>query len=578
MPPKLKIKGKKENIFRFFYCAKASKSEKNAGCEGLIKKVSGSMVGNCGDKMDLGGASLNGKPKQVQPKSNFHPTVKPIELMNYLCGLTKISTGGLILDPFAGSGTTGVACINTGQKFILIERDPDYILIIKARLKHARKQRNNMPPKLKEKKKRKFFEEVLLGDCVHVMKILPDDYFDTIITDPSYGLGVSSKKWTYDLPSKETWDECLRVLKPGGTMLCFTGSRTQHRVTCDIEDAGFEIKDCIMFLYGSGFPKALDISKQFDKRAGQEQKTTYVPNNNNAVFGPMKGGGVSCPNQPNTKKAKEWNGWKSHALKPAYEPICVAMKPNYKTYVDNAEKHGVSGLYIDGSRIKYNSEKDKNRSIKKDHSESSYEKGGLGFDPKSGSITPKRGGGDIRGRYPTNVIIDEEVGRIIDKQSGIKKGGKFKSNTDVNRTVGDNYFSGLGTGGRQGPVNYGDGGGASRFFFCAKASKSEKNTGCEDLEKREKAGSYKFREDGSLDGKPTAPRSNFHPTVKPIKLMNYLCTLTKTPTGGIVLDPFAGSGTTGVACINTGRKFVLIEKDLDYMPIIKARLLHARKG
>lgn len=436
-----------------------------------------------------------------------------------------------------------------------------------------------MPPKLKKKR-----EEVLLGDCVDVMKSLPANHFDTIITDPSYGLGVSKKKWTYDLPSPEVWEECLRVLKPGGTMLCFSGSRTQHRVACDIEDAGFLIKDCMMWLYGSGFPKALDISKQLDKRAGKPQKTTYIPNAKGDVFGKTKGGGITCSNQPNSPEAVLWDGWKSHALKPAYEPILVVMKPNFKTYTDNAIKHGVSGLNIDGARIDYRSEADMKRSVKADHDESKYEKGTDSFDPLEGSTTYKRSGGSDKGRYPTNVIIDEEAAEMLDKQSGIKKAHKFKSNADVNRTVDDNYFTGLKPGGRSGPASYGDGGGASRFFYCAKASKSEKNAGCEDLEPKQACsddrGPNKFDIFTKRDenGKPlNPPKQNHHPTVKPIKLMEYLCNMTKTPTGGLVLDPYGGSGTTGVACIMTGRKFTLIERDPEYIPIIKARLKKARR-
>jgi len=334
--------------------------------------------------------------------------------------------------------------------------------------------------------------EIIKGDCIEEMRKMEANSIDTIITDPPYGLSFMGKKWDYDVPGIDTWKEALRVLKPGGTALIFAGSRTQHRMAVNIEDAGFELKDCIMWLYGSGFPKATDIKKQIDK----------------------SGDGT------------EWNGWKSHGLKPAYEPIIVAMKPNDGTYAQNALKHGVSGLNIDGGRIGYASESDKASS--KPQGKTLKHKG---WDKDKWLEETKEP--HSQGRFPANIILDEEAGKMLDEQSGVKP---------------------------------------SRFFYTSKASKSERNAGCEGLEEKEKAGSYKFREDGSLDGKPTAPKANFHPTVKPLALMEYLCTLTKTPTGGTVLDPFMGSGTTGVACRNVGRDFIGIEKDEEYITIAKARL------
>ena len=214
------------------------------------------------------------------------------------------------------------------------------------------------------KEKDKYINKIIQGDCLEVMKSVPDNSIDCVITDPPYGLKFMGKKWDYDVPSIEIWKECLRVLKPGGTALIFAGSRTQHRMAVNVEDAGFELKDCIMWLYGSGFPKATDISKQLDKGHkrkvvgkydsrskfdGCERKEMDVVTANVNLSSDTRG--KVDITVPATEEAKLWNGWKSHGLKPAYEPILVAMKPNDGTYANNALKWGVSGLNIDGGRI-----------------------------------------------------------------------------------------------------------------------------------------------------------------------------------------------------------------------------------
>jgi len=208
--------------------------------------------------------------------------------------------------------------------------------------------------------------KIIQGDCIEVMHNMETESIDTIITDPPYGLEFMGKKWDYDVPSIEVFKEMLRVIKPGGTLLCFAGTRTQHRMAVNIEDAGWILKDCIMWLYGSGFPKATDISKQLDKKVGKERKVVgyeepFGRENRKARQGKGTGivkfskeEGIESKNpitEPSTPEAKLWNGWKSHGLKPAYEPILVAMKPNDGTYANNALKHGVSGLNIDGGRI-----------------------------------------------------------------------------------------------------------------------------------------------------------------------------------------------------------------------------------
>lgn len=380
--------------------------------------------------------------------------------------------------------------------------------------------------------------EVYCGDCLSVMKQIDDNSIDTIITDPPYGMNFMGKKWDYDVPGIEVWKECLRVLKPGGTALIFAGSRTQHRMAVNIEDAGFILKDCIMWLYGSGFPKAMDISKELDKKAGAERKIIGsrkahdIRNNNLMEASQGKGRGTMEYNYtaPATEEAKLWNGWKSHGLKPAYEPILVAMKPNEGNYTENALKHGVSGLNIDGARIPLNGEEPPSGSAKRVFKSNQFTDEKIYGENKQ---TPEEG------RFPANIILNEEAAKLLDKQSD-----------------------------------------ASRFFYCAKAGKKERDAGLDGMEEKScgmmEDDNYPI-ETGSGNLRDTK-RKNHHPTVKPIKLMEYLCTLTKTPTGGIVLDPFAGSGTTGIASKNIRRPFILIEKESEYVEIAKKRIEAESEG
>lgn len=414
--------------------------------------------------------------------------------------------------------------------------------------------------------------KIINGDCLEVMKSMPSNSVDTLITDPPYGLKFMGKKWDYDVPSIEIWKECLRVLKHGGTALIFAGSRTQHRMACNIEDAGFILKDCIMWLYGSGFPKATDISKQLDKRAGKKGKIIGVnPNHRNKenYRGTLKEmnqhTGDGSLTEPTDENAKLWNGWNSHGLKSAYEPILVCMKQNEGSYADNALKYGVSGLNIDGGRIG-TGEKDDRHAGKRTKT----------FAKKEEAISGGEGSLDYvpntKGRFPANIILDEESAKLLDEQSGERNAGAYPKLTK--KFTGKSNITFRGKEERNERINL-DKGGASRFFYTAKASKGERDIGCEELEKK-KGGSYEFRQDGSLDGKIPI-RQNTHPTVKPLKLMEYLCLLTKTPTGGIVLDCFAGSGSTGIACKKTGRDYILIEKEKEYCEIAEARLKAIQK-
>ena len=492
-----------------------------------------------------------------------------------------------------------------------------------------------------------FMNQIINGDCLEVMKRVPDNCIDTIITDPPYKIGFMGKDWDklddkyregewipcetcdgkgvvieeniemacpdclgggYELSPKkhnlmQKWHynwakEALRVAKPRSTLLCFGGTRTYHRLACAIEDAGWILKDCIMWLYGSGFPKATDISQILDKdecRKQLKEKLGRKPTQGEfkkewegfrKIIGDYQRPDGSNPRKkviakaiwnnadgddqkrtaPVTPKATLWNGWKSHGLKPAYEPILVAMKPNEGSYANNALKWKVEGLNIDGGRIGFNSEADEKES--KGKNQHSKYPNSIMRNPASHGIyhQDKRPAVDYtaKGRYPANVILDEEAGRMLDEQSGTLKSGKNKSKFPnmKNQWLGRSYYPE--------ELNYGDTGGASRFFYCAKASKAERNRGCEGLE-NVKGETCRFRQDGSLDGKIPI-KNNHHPTVKPLALMKYLCTLTKTPTGGIVFDPFCGSGSTLIACKELKRDCIGIDNNKEYYEIARKRI------
>jgi len=413
--------------------------------------------------------------------------------------------------------------------------------------------------------------KIIQGDCLEVLKTFPDNFIDTLICDPPYGLAFMGKEWDNfgtDLQKYQEWTrqwakEALRVAKPGATLLCFGGTRTFHRLTCGLEDAGWQIKDVLMWLYGSGFPKSLDISKAIDKLKGAKREKT----GEDQKFGRCDSGiyqmNVNNPpkmkferyDNPATTEATQWEGYGT-SLKPAYEPIIMAIKPNDGSYANNALKWGVAGLNIEDCRI--------------------GTKGGV----QKVNIVPNSGGfkgegfgcnGELidlnKGRFPANVILDEESAKMLDEQSGITTSRPdYRTNEVKKSTV---TFSN-----KRRPNLLNDKGGASRFFYCAKASKSERDIGCEDLESKQTT-------DGCIRSNPetarkyqanSAFRHNIHPTVKPLKLMVYLCNLTKTPTGGIVLDPFGGSGTTAMACKITGRDFILIEKEPEYIDIAIRRI------
>jgi site-specific DNA-methyltransferase (adenine-specific) len=374
---------------------------------------------------------------------------------------------------------------------------------------------------------------LILGDSLEVLKELEDNSVDSIVTDPPYGLSFMGRKWDYDVPSQEIWEECLRVLKPGGYLLAFAGTRTQHRMAVRIEDAGFEIRDMIAWVYGSGFPKSLNIGKAVDKLQGNERVEIGRTERGNAPS--MLG--KSDPNSPNydgttfgvgttihTKGTSPYEGYGT-SLKPALEPITVARKPiSEKTVAENVLKYGTGGINIDGCRV------------------------------------------EEQGRFPANLIhdgSDEVVGLFPNTKSGAVKNTTNNFNGSNNVNIGGGMLS---------PENsYGDSGSASRFFYCAKASKSERNKGLEGFEEKQYSHDGREKEIENAFQRNKSVATNNHPTVKPISLMQYLVRLV-TPKGGTVLDPFMGSGTTGIGAKLEGFDFIGIEREAEYIKIAEARI------
>ena len=430
---------------------------------------------------------------------------------------------------------------------------------------------------------------LILGCCLEKLRTMKDDAIDSCVTDPPYELGFMGKKWdSMGIANNvEMWREVLRVLKPGGHLLSFGGTRTYHRMTCAIEDAGFEIRDQIGWLYGSGFPKSLDVSKAIDKAAGAEREMTgpmqSVPNHNLPGTGArfrnldeLDGERILVPLKaaPATDAARQWQGWGT-ALKPAWEPIVVARKPLIGTVAANVQTWGTGGLNIDGCRV----------SCEGGSPSASRRQGAVSTNPGcydrplQDRTSPERYAeprpGEADGRWPANLIHDgsDEVVELFPVTSSGKAAKGGHKRTAENMTKGsDIYGGGRGIAGTSSTDDagtlYGDAGSAARFFYCAKTSASERDYGLEEMELKV-AGGLKDREDGSLGS--VTKRRNHHPTVKPLALMRYLCRLV-TPPNGKVLDPFLGSGSTGVAALREGFRFVGIEKEEQYMEIARRRL------
>jgi site-specific DNA-methyltransferase (adenine-specific) len=505
---------------------------------------------------------------------------------------------------------------------------------------------------------------VINADNIEALKQYEDNYFDSIVTDPPYGLGKEpiadevmrdwlekgyhevggsgfmGKEWDSFIPQPIFWKEVFRVLKHGGHVVSFFGTRTYDWGVMAMRFAGFEVRDCIQWIYGSGFPKSHNISKAIDKlfdaerevigekirgdvQKAKENGSGYLSDPANRNNEKQFGYGTELLTKPKTEKAKEWDGWGS-ALKPANEPIVLARKPLEKglSIAENVLKWGTGGINIDGCRVGEGAKKWETP------------RGGIwatDVDAKSELID------NPQGRFPANlilthhpececkgikkvkgitggennIIVDSKFGqvsnipqkpfnyadengeetiqdwdchqdcpiKIMDEKSGISKTGDIKPHQEKGTGIiygnGNGFFSSR----DYREVNFkGDVGGASRFFYCAKASKSERNQGLEGFEEKEnKHSTYGIHSDEGLiqNGRNPENRSrtmsNFHPTVKPVKLMQYLVKLI-TPPNGKVLDPFCGSGTTGIACKLEGFEFVGIEQDAEYSKIAQSRI------
>jgi site-specific DNA-methyltransferase (adenine-specific) len=403
---------------------------------------------------------------------------------------------------------------------------------------------------------------------------MPDCSVDAVVTDPPYGLSFMGKKWDYDVPAVDVWAECLRVLKPGGHLLAFAGTRTQHRMAVRIEDAGFEIRDMIAWVYGSGFPKSMDASKAIDKAAGaeRERELRFTATIKGGALHAGKDGGNARSwsevqsSTPATEAARQWQGWGT-ALKPALEPITVARKPLDGTVAANLLEHGAGGLNIDGCRIAG----EVPVFTHKAQGAANCYADGLYGSARTGELSNA-------GRWPSNFIhdgSDQVVAHFPQTCSGT-----LTPEMNVQPSTG---WSGGSQALRVKSTFIASQGSAARFFYCAKADKSDRDAGLHGFEVHQAAG-LPMRSAGGerggegLDGSKTdrtTERQNTHPTVKPTDLMRYLCRLVTQP-GGVVLDPFTGSGSTGKAAVLEGFNFIGIEREAEYLAIARARIEHAQ--
>ena len=448
---------------------------------------------------------------------------------------------------------------------------------------------------------------IIQGNNVDILKTISDNTFDSIVTDPPYGIAFLGKDWDNNTGALETWQECFRVLKPGGHLLAFSAARTYHHLATNIEMAGFEIRDQLMWLYGSGFPKAQDIGKAIDKREGKKDETYLGTTGNETIaFTEDNKGGSSrrcskCGKHPYLQSncetpddcgliyeaqsdlGQQWLGWKT-SLKPAHEPVVMARKTFSGSTVDNVLEHGVGALNIDASRIPYNNEQPVTT-----HSKKAYK--GQSMAGEFGALETHSAPGQEQGRFPSNVIMDEEAGAMLDAQAP-KTGNGHRAKTKV---TGYGNFGG-GSSSYEGAGEKLDGlSGASKFFYCPKVSREERHTGfeqmpepvfgdvkgCYDDGKRFAAKHQELQAnkrprgeafgDGNVLKDATETSGNNHPTVKPVELMKYLVRLV-TPKNGKVLDPFNGSGSTGLACEELGCDYTGIELDPDYVEISNKRI------
>jgi len=381
--------------------------------------------------------------------------------------------------------------------------------------------------------------KVINGNSAEILKTYPDNSFDCVVTDPPYGINFLGKSWDNNTGDREVYEQCLRVLKPGGHLLAFSAARTYHHLAMTVETVGFEIRDQIMWIYGSGFPKSQDVGRQIDK---SQNKGKFIGTGATQ----MSGGPKEFPDgalprsekmihEPETDEAKQWSGWGTQ-LKPAHEPIVMARKPVIGSIRLNVLEYGTGAINIDATRVSGEA-----RTIPVPSNTERNDNTMFGLNPM---ITHERVETTI-GRFPSNVILDSEAGQILDEQAP-KVGNLFSGKRTKSSTTGSGHslvkekhegedngvFDGLG--------------GASRFFYCAKVSGKERHIGIAE---------------------------NNHPTVKPIELMKYLIKLV-TPPNGHILDPFNGSGSTGCAAVELGFDYTGIELDPNYVEIATKRISH----
>ena len=382
---------------------------------------------------------------------------------------------------------------------------------------------------------------LIQGNCLEKLKNIPNESIEAIVCDPPYELNLMNKKWdntgiAYNI---DLWKECFRVLKPGGHLTAFGGTRTYHRMAVAIEDAGFEVRDMLEWIYASGFPKNLDVGKAVDKLCGNERTNLGAVrgcgnNNTESMNSGVKKSSEFKPTYTLTKGSSEWEGFGT-ALKPAHEPIILCRKPlSEKNIAKNVLKHGTGAIDIDGCRIPTNDLTPRNN-----RESATWGTYGNGYAAPS-----------PHGRFPANIICTDDA--LNDHGSTVESKSRY-FDIDV----------------------WAEKHGLLQF---PKASKKERNEGCDGLEKKNLAGSNKWTDVDYRkgDGKITAqPQHNHHPTVKPIHLISWLIRLISKK-GGTVLDPFMGSGTTGVACVNLDRNFIGIELNTDYFKIAEKRINAAR--
>jgi len=389
--------------------------------------------------------------------------------------------------------------------------------------------------------------DLIHGNCLDEMQKMNENSVDSIVTDPPYGLSFMGKNWDHGVPGEPFWKEALRIAKPGAHLLAFGGTRTFHRLAVAIEDAGWEIRDTIMWVYGSGFPKSHNVSLAIDKKhgavnhRGKDFRTAGAGDRKDIQSANGKAG--MTYDKPVTDAARQWNGWGT-ALKPAWEPIIVARKPVEGTVAQNVLKHGTGAINVDGCRVGVSKKTPygHNPAGKSIHADSWLKKHGhgSGYGPRT---QEQSGMNPNIGRFPANLIHDgsDDVVQLFPVTNNVS---------------------------------------AARFFYCTKTSKQDRDEGLEEFKEMP---SYMVENGSKTAGTKTGVRydrttmqRNHHPTVKPTDLMRYLCRLV-TPPGGTVLDPFMGSGSTGKAAIYENKNFIGIEMEQEYIDIAKARIEYAKK-